>query len=75
MAERGLGASISDAGSGPGARTAVLGADLNVRINAQGLKDVAARDGFLERAAVLRREALRREAALLEVVDRRLEKR
>ncbi len=76
VAERGLGASISDVGvGGLAARTAVLGAELNVRINAQGLKDVAARDGFLERAAVLRREALRREAALLEVVDRRLEKR
>ncbi len=69
MEASGMQASLSDVGVGAlCVRTAVLGADLNVRINAKALKDEKARAAWLHQAAELRLEALRREQALLERV-------
>ncbi|MEM9378732.1 MAG: glutamate formimidoyltransferase [Planctomycetota bacterium] len=73
MAERGMEASLSDAAVGALClRTAVLGAGLNVRINAKDLADAAARDAYLAEATELEDAARRREAALVESVCARL---
>lgn len=69
MARDGMQSSISDAGVGAlCARAAVRGAGLNVRINAKGLNDAAARAAFLERASSLEKSAESRERAILELV-------
>ncbi len=73
MAADGLAASLSDAGVGMlCARTAVLGAWYNVRINAGDLEDEARRAAYLERAAAIATEAECREAALRATVEERL---
>ena len=73
MAADGLQASVSDAGvAALCARSAVIGAHLNVRINAVDLADQEARDGFLARGAALQAEAERREAEVLARVDGKL---
>lgn len=73
MAADGLQASLSDAGVGMlCARTAVLGAWYNVRINAGDLEDEARRAAYLERAAGIAAEAESREAALRATVEARL---
>jgi glutamate formiminotransferase/formiminotetrahydrofolate cyclodeaminase len=73
MAEKGMEASLSDAAVGALCiRTAVLGAGLNVRINAQDLEDEAARAAFLAEAASLEGAARSREQALIEAVGKRL---
>ncbi|MHC4836821.1 MAG: glutamate formimidoyltransferase [Planctomycetota bacterium] len=73
MAADGLQASLSDAGVGMlCARTAVLGAWYNVRINAGDLEDEARRAAYLERAAAIAAEAESREAALRATVEARL---
>ena len=60
MAQKGNPASVSDAGVGAlAARAAVLGAQLNVRINAAGLKDRAKADELLSEAAEIRSEERR----------------
>ncbi len=70
MATDGMAASASDAGVGAlCARTAVLGADLNVRINAKDLTDEGIRAEFLSRAAELRSHALAGEAEVLGLVE------
>ena len=59
----------SDAGVGAlAARSAVLGAGLNVRINAAGLKDRAAADALVAEADRLAAEAERAEREVLEIV-------
>ena len=73
MAEKGMEASLSDAAVGALCiRTAVLGAGLNVRINAQDLEDEAAKAAFLAEATSLEGEARSREQALIEAVGKRL---
>ncbi len=73
MAEIGLETSVSDAGVGAlCARTAVLGAFLNVRINAKGLEDRAAAADYLRRGRELRDKALAAETEILRIVDRKL---
>ena len=73
MADMGNPSSVSDAGVGAlCARTAVLGADLNVRINVGDLTDDAERSSYLARAAALRAEAEEREAAILDSLAGRL---
>lgn len=73
MANEGLEASISDAGVGAlCARTAVLGADLNVRINAKDLTDEAKRSEYLARADALRSQATAAEAEVLAIVEAKL---
>ncbi len=73
MAEEGLAASVSDAGVGAlCARTAVMGAYLNVRINAGQLADEAMAAEYLKRGEELQASAIAREAEILAQVDRRL---
>ena len=73
MARIGMEASLSDAAvGGLCLRTATLGAGLNVRINAKDLKDSEAKAGYLDRAAQLENEAIRREEALTASVRERL---
>ncbi len=69
MAAKGLPASVSDAGVGAlCARTAVRGAELNVRINAAELSDEQEREGYLARAAELCARAGEIEERVLEKV-------
>ena len=73
MAEKGMDASLSDAAVGALCiRTAVLGAGLNVRINAQDLEDEGAKAALLAEATSLEEEARSREEALIEAVGKRL---
>jgi glutamate formiminotransferase/formiminotetrahydrofolate cyclodeaminase len=73
MAEHGLAASVSDAGvAALCARSAVIGAHLNVRINAGDLADEAARGAYLARGAELQAAAEAREAEILAAVDGKL---
>ncbi|MDJ0521018.1 MAG: glutamate formimidoyltransferase [Planctomycetota bacterium] len=73
MAETGLSASASDAGVGAlCARTAVLGAGLNVRINVGDLADEAERVRYLEQAAALEEAATKAESEILAIVGGKL---
>ena len=70
MAEKGNPASVSDAGVGAlAARSAVLGAYLNVRINAKDLKDREVAEGILKEAADIAAKAIEREQAILSQVN------
>ena len=73
MAETGIAASVSDAGVGAlCARSAVMGAYLNVRINAASLTDSVVASKYLRRGLELQVQAVAREAEILEEVERRL---
>lgn len=73
MAEKGNPASVSDAGVGAlAARAAVLGAELNVKINAAGLKDREAADRILREAEEIASSACQREKAILEIVNSKI---
>lgn len=75
MARQGNPASVSDAGVGAlAARAAVLGAYLNVRINAAGLKDREQADKLLKEAADIAATAIRRETEVLQVVNSIIDK-
>lgn len=70
MAETGNPNSASDAGVGAlCARSAVMGAFLNVKINAAGLKDKAFADEMLARGAAIERSAVERETEILAIVN------
>jgi glutamate formiminotransferase/formiminotetrahydrofolate cyclodeaminase len=70
MAEEGNPASVSDAGVGAlAARSAVLGAQLNVRINAAGLADRAAAERLCAEAAEIAAQAQIAETEVLEIVN------
>ena len=70
MAETGNPNSVTDAGVGAlCARTAVMGAHLNVKINASGLKDKAFLDGLLAKAQKLEKEAIEMEQEILKIVE------
>jgi len=70
MAREGLPASISDAGVGAiCARAAVMGAFLNVRINAKDLADHETIKDLLTRGQRIQAEAIEREATILELVE------
>jgi glutamate formiminotransferase len=70
MAEKGNPASASDAGVGAlAARAACRGAELNVRINASGLKDPKPAEPLIARAAEILREAEAMEEKVLEAVN------
>lgn len=74
MAETGNPASISDAGVGVlAARAAVLGAGLNVRINAAGLKDREKARELVERAEAIETEAKERETAILQTITAKIQ--
>lgn len=73
MAAEGNPNSVSDAGVGAlAARSAVLGACLNVKINAAGLKDRARANALVAEANALAAEAVRLEAEVLEIVERKI---
>ena len=70
MAEEGNPNSVSDAGVGAlAARAAVLGAGLNVKINAAGLKDRATADALVAEANKLIADACRQETEILDIVN------
>jgi glutamate formiminotransferase/formiminotetrahydrofolate cyclodeaminase len=73
MAGSGLEASVSDAGvAALCARSAVMGAFLNVRINTADLEDQATKDDFLRRGAELQQKAIDQEAQILRLVDAKM---
>jgi len=73
MAEIGNPASVSDAGVGAiAARSAVMGAYLNVKINAPGVADKAWMEDILRRGAELQQQACQREQQILEIVNRKI---
>jgi glutamate formiminotransferase len=73
MAEIGNPSSVSDAGVGAlCARSAVMGAHLNVKINCAALKDAAAVTELKARAAEIEARALDREREILEIVHGRI---
>ena len=73
MAETGNPNSVTDAGVGAlCARTAVLGAYLNVRINATGLKDRAFADDLLQRGQQMVAQAQQQEQEILALVESKM---
>lgn len=67
--------SVTDAGVGAlAARAAVLGAQLNVKINAAGLKDRSKAESLMAEAAEIAQKACDREAAILDIVNKTIEK-
>ena len=73
MAQDGNPASVSDAGGGAlAARSAVLGAQLNVRINAAGLKDREAAERLCAEADAIAKDAIAQEAEILEIVNSKI---
>ncbi len=73
MAETGIEASVSDAGvGGLCARTAVMGAYLNVKINADGVDDKAFVNDLLSRGAEIEKKALDQEKEILEIVNAKI---
>ena len=73
MAEIGNPNSVSDAGVGVlAARSAVLGAELNVKINAAGLKDREAAEHLISQAAEIARKSIALEAEILEIVNQKI---
>lgn len=74
MAREGNPASVSDAGVGTlAARSAVLGAWLNVRINAASLTDRDKAAGLLAEAAKLAEEAQAQEREILDIVEKKID--
>ena len=75
MAETGNPNSVSDAGVGAIAvRGAVLGACLNVKINAAGLKDRALAESLVAEADTIAAEAVRLEAEILRIAEDKIKK-
>ena len=73
MAEEGNPNSVSDAGVGAlAARSAVLGARLNVRINAAGLKDRSTADRLTAEADQIALDAQRAEEEILRIVEQKI---
>ena len=73
MAETGNPNSVSDAGVGAlAARSAVLGAELNVKINAAGLKDSQTAERLISQAAEIARKAVAQEAEILQIVNQKI---
>ncbi|MBR1835245.1 MAG: glutamate formimidoyltransferase [Bacteroidales bacterium] len=73
MVEWGNPASVTDGGVGAlAARSAVMGAHLNVKINASSLKDEAFKNDILAKAADLEARALKEEAEILKIVNEKI---
>lgn len=73
MAEDGNPNSVTDAGVGAlCARSAVIGAFLNVKINAAGLKDKDFAEEILRQGAEIERNAINLEAEIMEIVNRKI---
>lgn len=74
MASEGNPNSVSDAGVGAlAARSAVLGAELNVKINAAGLKDRDAADRLVGEAAEIAAKAVQEEKEILDIVNSKIQ--
>jgi glutamate formiminotransferase/formiminotetrahydrofolate cyclodeaminase len=74
MAESGNPNSVSDAGvAALCARAAVLGAFMNVRINASGCKDKVFADELLSRGSELQKQTIALEAEIIELVNRKID--
>jgi glutamate formiminotransferase/formiminotetrahydrofolate cyclodeaminase len=74
MAESGNPNSVSDAGVGALAiRSSVMGAFLNVRINAGNLEDKSFIEKILKEGRELEASVCRKEAEILHIVESRLE--
>lgn len=73
MVESGNPNSVTDAGVGAlCARSAVMGAYLNVRINAVGLKDRGFADDLIQRGAAIERKAIESERDILDIVNEKI---
>ena len=73
MADIGNPNSVSDAGVGAlAARSAVLGAQLNVKINAAGLKDRATAEALTAEAEQIAEQAIALEAEVLKIVNEKI---
>lgn len=73
MASSGLKSSVTDAGVGAAcAKTAVLGAYLNVKVNAVSMEDKKYVTEMLQKASTLLQEAEKREASILKTVEGKL---
>ncbi len=73
MLEKGLQTSLSDAGVGIlCARTAVLGAYFNVKINAKDLKDRAVAEDLLRRAKRIYEDAMKRETRAIKLIESKM---
>lgn len=73
MAETGNPNSVSDAGVGAlAARSAVLGAELNVKINAAGLKDRETAERLISEANEIACKAVAQEAEILQIVNQKI---
>lgn len=74
MASGGNPNSVSDAGVGAlAAQSAVLGAELNVKINAAGLKDRDAADRLVGEAAEIAAKAVQEEKEILDIVNSKIQ--
>ncbi len=70
MAETGLQTSVSDAGVGAlAARSAVIGAYLNVKINAKDLEDKQFADDIIKKGAEIEEKTKKAEQDILEIVN------
>jgi glutamate formiminotransferase/formiminotetrahydrofolate cyclodeaminase len=73
MAEEGNPNSVSDAGVGAlAARSAVMGACLNVKINAAGLKDRDTAAALVNEANEIQAQAQQAEKEILEIVESKI---
>ena len=73
MVEWGNPNSVTDGGVGSlAARSAVMGAHLNVKINASSLKDEAFKADILAKAQAIEDEAIRQEAEILKIVNEKI---
>lgn len=73
MAETGNPNSVTDAGVGAlCARSAVLGAYLNVRINASGLEDQSFVKDIIQKGEELQQEAINKEIEILKIVNEKI---
>ena len=73
MVEWGNPASVTDGGVGAlAARSAVMGAHLNVKINASSLKDEAFKNDILAKAAAIETAAIKEEAEILAIVNQKI---
>jgi glutamate formiminotransferase/formiminotetrahydrofolate cyclodeaminase len=75
MAEKGNPNSVSDAGVGAlCARSAVMGAGLNVKINAEGLLNKEFVKKVLDEAGEIEESAIRQEKEILDIVNKKIRK-
>lgn len=73
MVEWGNPASVTDGGVGAlAARSAVMGAHLNVKINASSLKDETFKNEILSKAAALEASAIKEEAEIIKIVNEKI---